>query len=65
MPILIFAFSIVGFILFLSIKASLTAKTGNVIPEELELNSVRDALIEKQGWSLERRRLPGLNMFAF
>ncbi len=24
------------------------------IPEDLDLNSVRDALIEKQGWSLER-----------
>jgi len=25
-----------------------------MIPEELELNSIRDALIEKQGWSLKR-----------
>ncbi len=47
MPILIF-------ILFPSIKALFSGKTGSMIPEELELNSVRDALIEKQGWSLER-----------
>ncbi len=54
MPILIFLLLIVGFILFLSIKAAFSAKTRGMIPEELELNSVRDALIEKQGWPLER-----------
>jgi hypothetical protein len=54
MPVLIFILSIVGFILFSAVKASLSAKTGSMIPEELELNSVRDALIEKRGWSLER-----------
>ena len=49
MPILIFLLLIVGFILFRSIKAAFSAKTGSMIPEELELNSVRDALIEKLG----------------
>jgi hypothetical protein len=45
---------IVGFILFSLLKAACSRKTGRMIPEELQLNSVRDALIEKQGWSLER-----------
>jgi len=54
MPILIFILFIVGLITFSFVKASLSAKTDDMIPEELELNSVRDALIEKQGWSLER-----------
>jgi hypothetical protein len=54
MPILIFILLIVGFTLFCARKASFSAKTDSMIPEELELNSVRDALIEKQGWSLER-----------
>jgi hypothetical protein len=54
MPILIFILFIVGFSLFSAVKASSSAKTGRMIPEELELNSVRDALIEKRGWSLER-----------
>jgi hypothetical protein len=54
MPILIFILFIVGFILYSAVKASSSAKTGSMIPEELELNSVRDALIEKRGWPLER-----------
>jgi uncharacterized membrane protein YgcG len=54
MPILIFILFIVGLITFSFVKASLSAKTDGMVPEELELNSVRDALIEKQGWSLER-----------
>jgi hypothetical protein len=54
MPILIFILFIVGFTLFCARKASSSAKTGRMIPEELELNSIRDALIEKQGWSLKR-----------
>jgi len=54
MPILIFILFIVGFILFSVRKASSSAKTRRMIPEELELNSIRDALMEKQGWSLER-----------
>ena len=54
MPILIFILLIVGFTLFSARKASSSAKTASMIPEELELNSVRDALIEKRGWSLER-----------
>ena len=54
MPILIFILFIVGFTLFSAVKASSSAKTGRMIPEELELNSVRDALMEKQGWPLER-----------
>ena len=54
MPILIFILFIVGFALISAVKASSSAKTGSMIPEELELNSVRDALIEKRGWPLER-----------
>src|SRR5580692_4375170 len=54
MPILIFILFIVGLILFSAVRTSFSAKTDSMIPEELELNSVRDALIEKQGWSLER-----------
>ena len=54
MPILIVILLIVGFTLFSVRKASSSAKTGRMIPEELELNSIRDALIEKQGWSLKR-----------
>jgi len=53
MSIILVLFS-VGFILFLLIKTSSSAKTLNIIPEELELNSVRDALMEKQGWPLQR-----------
>ncbi len=34
-------------------KDSFTPKP-DIIPEELDLNSVRDALMEKQGWSLKR-----------
>jgi hypothetical protein len=54
MPILIFILFVVWFILISAAKTSFPVKTGSVIPEELELNSVRDALIEKQGWPLER-----------
>jgi hypothetical protein len=54
MPILIFILFIVGFTLICARKASSSARTRRMIPEELELNSVRDALIEKQRWSLER-----------
>jgi hypothetical protein len=54
MPILIFLLFIVGFTLFSAVKASFSAKTGSMIPEELELNSIRNALMEKRGWSLER-----------
>ena len=54
MPILIVILFIVGFTLFSAVKASSSAKIGRMIPEELELNSVRDALMEKQGWSFER-----------
>ena len=50
----IFLLVIVGLILFNALKASLSAKTGTKIPEELELNSVRNALMEKQGWPLAR-----------
>jgi hypothetical protein len=52
MPILISLLLFAGLILL--IKASSSRNTVRVIPEELELNSVRDALMEKQGWSLER-----------
>lgn len=55
-PTLIFLL-IVGWIvlpsIFSSIKSSFSAKP-DVIPEEIDLNSVRDALIEKQRWSLKR-----------
>src|ERR1700761_2066320 len=44
---------VVGTILFPYLKASFSSKP-HIIPEQLELNSVRDALMEKQGWSLER-----------
>ena len=47
---------VVGWVVFHSIRvlrASISGKPG-VIPEELDLNSVRDSLREKQGWSLER-----------
>src|ERR1700722_2582348 len=54
MPILIVVLLILGFTLLSVRKASSSAKTGSMIPEELELNSVRDALIEKRGLSLER-----------
>lgn len=57
MQILIVVLLFVGFIRFLfllTVKASSSTKTGRMIPEELELNSVRNALIEKRGWSLER-----------
>lgn len=55
MPILIVILLLVGFILIPSVlRAAFSAKRGSKIPEELELNSVRDALIEKQGWPLER-----------
>ncbi|HXC95172.1 MAG TPA: hypothetical protein VNU92_05695 [Edaphobacter sp.] len=57
MPILIVVLLFVGFTWFLfrfPIKSSSSATTRNLIPEELELNSIRDALIEKQGLSLER-----------
>jgi hypothetical protein len=54
MPILIVILSIVGLMVFSAVRASFSAKTSRMIPEELELNSVRDALMEKQGWSLER-----------
>ena len=54
MPILIFILFIVGFTLFSVRIASSSVKTGSMIPEELELNSIRDALMEKQAWSLER-----------
>jgi hypothetical protein len=63
MTILIFIL-FAGFILFLFVKSSSSAsstKLGTIyrtklgrIPEELDLDSVRDALIEKQGWPLER-----------
>jgi len=39
-------------IVSLSIQASNSAKSD--IPETIDLNSVRDALMEKQGWSRER-----------
>ena len=54
MPILIFILLIVGFSIFSAVRALHSAKTSSLIPEELELNSVRDALMEKLGWSLER-----------
>jgi hypothetical protein len=56
----IFILSIVGFILYSALKSSFTnlttplSITPRIIPEEIELNSVRDALMEKQGWFLER-----------
>jgi hypothetical protein len=40
-------------VLLPSIKASFSAKR-KIFPEELDLNTVRDALMEKQGWSLTR-----------
>jgi hypothetical protein len=54
MPILIFILLIVGFTLFSVRKTSSSGKTRRMIPEELELNSVRDALMEKRDWPLER-----------
>jgi hypothetical protein len=54
MPILIFILFIVGFFLYSAVKTSVAAEDRRMIPEELELNSVRDALMEKRGWSLER-----------
>src|ERR1700743_73256 len=54
MPILIFILLIAGVVLVALRKASLAGKSGSLIPEELELTSVRDSLIEKQGWTLER-----------
>lgn len=52
MPDLIFAVSVVFIIVFVALNSS--SQKPRVIPEELDLNSVRDALMEKQGWSLER-----------
>src|ERR1700733_7444837 len=54
MPILIFILFIVGFFLYSAVKTSVAAEDRRTIPEELELNSVRNALMEKRGWSLER-----------
>jgi hypothetical protein len=48
---LVFLF-VLGVILYPAIKASLSAKPD--IPENLDLRSVRDAVMEKQGWSRER-----------
>jgi uncharacterized membrane protein YgcG len=53
MPILIILF-FVSVILFSAVKAASSRKAAGMIPEELNLNSVRDALIEKQGWTQER-----------
>src|SRR5258708_15035718 len=65
MPILIFILFIVGLITFSFVKASLSAKPDGMVPEELELNSVRDALIEKQDWSLERAEAARSEYFRF
>ena len=50
--VLVFLF-MVGVAVLPSIKASFSEKP-DVTPETLDLNSVRNALMEKQGWSLER-----------
>jgi hypothetical protein len=44
--------AVLGLILYPAIKASLSAKSD--IPETLNFNSVRDALMEKQRWRRER-----------
>lgn len=54
MPIFIFLTFVVGILLYSSYKTSNTAKIPGMTPERLELNSVRDAVMEKLGWSLER-----------
>ncbi len=41
-----------GFILFSYTKS--LSSSQSAVPEELDLNSVRDALMEKKGWSLDR-----------
>jgi uncharacterized membrane protein YgcG len=49
----VFAFLFVAVSIILpSIKRSFSGK--RVVPDELDLNSVRDSLMEKQGWTLER-----------
>jgi hypothetical protein len=50
---LIFSVAIVGYFLYVAFKGSFPS-TRKDIPEDLDLDSVRDALVEKQGWSLER-----------
>ena len=52
MSIILVLFSV--HFLFFAIKASSSANLRTLIPEQLELNSVRDALVEKQGWPLQR-----------
>jgi hypothetical protein len=51
--VILIVLSVVALIVVPSIRASVSSKP-HIIPEELDLNSVRDALIEKQGWSLKR-----------
>jgi hypothetical protein len=48
----LFFLFVIGLMVFPFLKASFSAQSA--IPEALDLNSVRDALIEKQSWSLER-----------
>jgi hypothetical protein len=51
--VLVLLVAIVGLIVIPYMNASYSAKP-KTITESLDLNSVRDALMEKQGWSLER-----------
>jgi len=53
MYILIVFMAFVGYVIFVAVKARVSAGAA-LGPEALELNSVRDALMEKQGWSMER-----------
>jgi len=54
MPGVLFYLLVFGWILFSAVKSISSQKTNGAIPEELDLNSVRDAMMEKHGWSLDR-----------
>jgi hypothetical protein len=45
---------VVGIVPFIVLQAARSARAGRRIPEEVELNSVRDAVMEKLGWDLDR-----------
>jgi hypothetical protein len=54
----------VGFLVITTIQASVAANSADLL-QTLDLNSVRDALMEKQGWSLERADAARLEYVRF
>ena len=55
---------VAGLAVLSSSKNWISAKADS-IPEELNLNTVRDALVEKKGWSLERAEAARLEYIRF